>query len=661
MKSNIRLPERLTPRFHSVNEFDLVRELGSGAFAKVFQAFHRKTQQHFALKRIFLSKLCDSDRENIENELAIHSRLSHPNIVRFHDFFFEERVVNLVLDLWPRGNLYRHLRKNALTDPQIRKVFYQTMLGLQYLHGAGVLLRDLKPENILIDETLNISICDFGWASYAHDTAYCQSKAGTFAYMSPESLRGHSQTVKSDVWSLGILLYELIHGREPYDGDSCGAQYLKIQTQKLQFRNSIAEDAKNLIQAILRIDPRERPSLETIFESRFVQKHLLATGARREVDENLAPFSQRPTVTLGQSKSITPLLKSDTSLRPRRDDPMHVPRALKISSSPIPYFTTRFQTVKSVLVKSTTSLADSGSKNKGVQTTQSSLFRSEVAGRHPRHPFGKFLEKYATSKSPSPKELTRSMVEKVLTPSPNRSGVLTPKMSMSNLFKSPVTLSRRNVFLDFSRPAHSPLPTDRTDGLPKFNVKALLLKRTLAEKSRQEEAKVGSSGEKARAVPCLSPSPVSAVRPNVPLGLKKSFLGAPNDSRLPVNELIERVFIKKSSPISRKDVLGPAEAGAGTALPPVSRAAVPGNSTRSTNYTIVNPRKDGREARDTPKCNLYGGNSIENRFKKPVVSMLQLPGHPEATPAPETKVQRVLSFLDLQKPSLRFGKPLKMN
>ncbi len=121
-----------------------------------------------------------------------------------------------MLELFGERNLFEMVNKYVLKTKHIKKVFRQTVSALKYLHSVGILWRDLKPENILIESDFSIKICDFGWASKLSDLNWISKKAGTYAYMAPESLRGEAQTIKTDIWSLGIFLYELYHNQEPF-------------------------------------------------------------------------------------------------------------------------------------------------------------------------------------------------------------------------------------------------------------------------------------------------------------------------------------------------------------------------------------------------------------------------------------------------------------
>lgn len=443
MNSNLKFDERKNPIFQSIQEFEIIKELGNGAFARVFQAIHKKTKIMYAIKRIFLSKLFDSDRENIENEVEIHSKISHKHIVKFHDFFMEDRIVNIVLDLYPLGNLYRYMRQNLLSDSQVRKIFYQSCLALQYLHNNQILLRDLKPENILIDAGLNVKLCDFGWATFLTNTSYCRSRAGTYAYMSPESLKGVLQTAKSDIWSLGVLLYELIHNHEPYTGTSCPDQLLKIQNTPLKIKSSVDIDANNLISAILKVNPKDRPSVETILKSKYMQKFITFQNLKEEHLKNTA-LKNGPV----KIESLTPNLQkqSDFSMDLKINLNSNLPNKslTKISKSPL---------------EKTTS-------NRGV--------------------FNHFLEKYTTPKYTTNKELTQSLIEKVLSPSPNKVETHNGDIYLK-FVKTNDKNCRKNVFLDFSkspqRNKENIVQEDKTGAnLTGVNFMAMVLKKNIQNK-----------------------------------------------------------------------------------------------------------------------------------------------------------------------------------
>lgn len=151
---------------------------------------------------------------NIDEEIRIHNLVFHPNIVQIIDFKETPDAIYILLDIAENGCVFFYIHSRRGLPEQIAiRFFYQTVLAVKYIHGMGILHRDIKPENLLLDSNYNILLCDFGWACSTFEYDKRQSICGTFEYMSPEiaMLKGHD--IKTDIWSLGILLYEFIHGK----------------------------------------------------------------------------------------------------------------------------------------------------------------------------------------------------------------------------------------------------------------------------------------------------------------------------------------------------------------------------------------------------------------------------------------------------------------
>lgn len=306
----IKLPPRPHPKFPSVFDLEFRKELGRGAFATVYEAYHRPTDTAYAVKKLRFSQLTAADARNIENELMIHSQITHPNIVEFIDYIPESKAIFLVLELVPKGNLFQHMRRNRLSDSECRKIFHQVVGVLVYLHTRGIILRDLKPENILIDDRMNIRICDFGWATFKDNLDYCRSIAGTYCYMSPEGLRGESQTEKSDLWSLGVLLYELLFNKEPFVGKSVNEMLGKIYHEGYTVKAGADKEAVELMNSLLRADPRERCSLQMVLKSAYMRRMAQSVASVQNCLEIPGPVK---TVLTDGSR---PEFKTKTSLRP---------------------------------------------------------------------------------------------------------------------------------------------------------------------------------------------------------------------------------------------------------------------------------------------------------------------------------------------------------
>lgn len=219
---------------------------------------------------------------NIENEIRIHIKLIHKHIVRMYDFFPHENYICIILELCPLGNLFRYLNSFTLMPEQeIFKLFRETCLAIQHLHSQHILQRDLKPENILLSEKKEAKMCDFGWAIEQNYSEYSRARAGTCAYMSPEALRGEFQTLKTDIWALGVLLYELYHNIEPYQSSNINQQLAAILNTTITFHNRVGDSARKLILDCLQLEPSRRPTIHELLRHQY-----FAEQVRQEAQQN---------------------------------------------------------------------------------------------------------------------------------------------------------------------------------------------------------------------------------------------------------------------------------------------------------------------------------------------------------------------------------------
>ena len=275
MVKDFQIPKRDRKIFNSIEDFHVGPKIGKGAFSKVYIGVHKNSNRNVAIKKIELDKLSSKDLPNLTREILIQRRLNHPNITKLYDYFLEDNNLYLILEFLPKSNLFRYLhKKKKLEVTKIQSFFKQLIISLKYLHSLGFIHRDIKPENILLDEKeKNIKLCDFGWASHVKDFEWLELNGGTYAYMAPESLKREMQGIKTDIWALGILLYEMFFVEEPYKGKSGEEQLRLIHNTKLKFsKRDIPKSAEKLILKILKIDKKERPTLDEILEDDFFKE-----------------------------------------------------------------------------------------------------------------------------------------------------------------------------------------------------------------------------------------------------------------------------------------------------------------------------------------------------------------------------------------------------
>lgn len=255
-----------------VSKFCILKHLGSGAFGDVRLVLDQQTYRRYAMKKI--SKH-DVPECKIYNEVYILKRLNHPFIVNVENVFDTPEAVFITLEYMPGGNLLSRIKElRKIPEPECKLIFYQLLLGIQYLHEEGITHRDLKPENVLVNtqgscDYIIVKITDFGLSKVIDSKTELKSICGTMKYMAPEILARYAPTYtnKVDIWSLGVMLFYCLSGEHPFFGDK-NALAAKIVIGKYEMTRSgwhlISKHAKQLVQKILVIDPLKRISISSI-------------------------------------------------------------------------------------------------------------------------------------------------------------------------------------------------------------------------------------------------------------------------------------------------------------------------------------------------------------------------------------------------------------
>lgn len=272
MEKKFQLPERTKIVSNSILDFTLGPVIGDGAFAKVRRATHNPTGKTYAIKIIHLSSMENGDLENIQKEVQIHIALDSPFIVKLHDFFVQDNFLYMIMTHIAKGNLYVYMYKHfPLSQEEALEIWFQTLKGIEYLHAHRIYMRDIKPENILIDADNSVKLCDFGWACRMEDVEYRLVQGGTYLYMSPESLRKEIQDLASDMWSLGVLLYELTHFRVPFKiGMDAEEQLGNIDAGQILFDGEVAEEVKRVVRRLLKENKYQRPNIKELLRDSYV-------------------------------------------------------------------------------------------------------------------------------------------------------------------------------------------------------------------------------------------------------------------------------------------------------------------------------------------------------------------------------------------------------
>ncbi len=218
-----------------LGQYQILSLLGEGGMATVYRAQQDNVGRQVAIKVINADYAADpSFRSRFEREARTIAALSHPHILKLFDYGQQDDTAYLVMELMSGGSLNEVLEKGRLPLRQISKFLNQISDALDYAHAQGVVHRDLKPHNVLLDSTGNAFLTDFGLARILSGKSQMTQSGiliGTVGYMSPEQWRGEPATPASDIYSLGIMTFEMVAGKRPFDLDSThGMMYAHLTT-----------------------------------------------------------------------------------------------------------------------------------------------------------------------------------------------------------------------------------------------------------------------------------------------------------------------------------------------------------------------------------------------------------------------------------------------
>ncbi|PHH81453.1 hypothetical protein CDD82_733 [Ophiocordyceps australis] len=215
----------------NLNHFRLLRVVGRGAFGKVRIVERKDTGLSFALKYIRKDEVVKSGSvRNIIRERRMLEHVNHPFICNLRYSFQDIEYMYLVVDLMSGGDLRFHISRKTFTEEAVRFWIAELGCALKYIHGQKIIHRDVKPDNVLLDADGHVHLTDFNVASDIVPGKVLTSKSGTLAYLAPEVYAGKGYDQRADWWSLGVLFYECIYNKRPFDGGNESNLSHQIQT-----------------------------------------------------------------------------------------------------------------------------------------------------------------------------------------------------------------------------------------------------------------------------------------------------------------------------------------------------------------------------------------------------------------------------------------------
>ncbi|XP_024120060.1 serine/threonine-protein kinase Nek5 isoform X3 [Oryzias melastigma] len=265
-----------------MNDYEVLRQIGEGAFGKAFLVRNKKGggDAQCVIKQINLKKMSAKERESSKKEVTLLSKMKHPNIVSFISSFLEKGSLYIVMEFCDGGDLLKKInmqRGVPFSEDQILDLFVQICLGLKHIHDKKVLHRDIKSQNIFLsDGGMKAKLGDFGIARMLnHSMDLARTCVGTPYYLSPEICESRPYNNKTDIWSLGCVLYELCTLRHPFEGSSlrqlvskiCRGRYTPVPTH-------YTHELRLLVNQLFKVNPRDRPSVSSVLQRSFLQKHI---------------------------------------------------------------------------------------------------------------------------------------------------------------------------------------------------------------------------------------------------------------------------------------------------------------------------------------------------------------------------------------------------
>jgi len=268
----------------SLADFEIGKKLGIGKFGKVYLCREKKSGYVCAIKVLYIDRLRKFQVERtLRREVEVMANVRHPNIVRLFGYFFDEKRVYLILEFCSKGELFDVLYDVGKFSER-RAAHYVRDLAdaLYYLHQKNIIHRDIKPENLLIDSKGRIKLADFGWSAHVKPGRKRRTMCGTTEYIPPELIKKEPHDLNVDVWALGVLTYEFLHGRAPFVGDNRRDIFKKVEAVDFKFPESFSREAKSFVSKLLQRDPEKRLKLEDVPKHPFITKHC---GTRRDKTE----------------------------------------------------------------------------------------------------------------------------------------------------------------------------------------------------------------------------------------------------------------------------------------------------------------------------------------------------------------------------------------
>lgn len=279
----------------SFNGYKFIKIIGTGSTSVVCVVESAYNGKLFSAKIIPKIYVQDKNLSNqINTEISVLKKVDHPNIVRFYDNFefvneYNETYIIIILEYCENGDLYEYtVNKNFESEYQKQEIIKGILKAVKYLHQKGIAHGDIKLENVLLDSNFTPKLSDFGFCK-TQIIAGNESKSGTLYYAAPELLRsGIFNTLKTDIWAIGIMLYCLSEGTFPFPSGDQKLVIKYILSGKLNLNPGLNDNLRKVVKQCTKLRPEDRPSIEELIENELFDSYNKFDDFMAQ--ENIDPF-----------------------------------------------------------------------------------------------------------------------------------------------------------------------------------------------------------------------------------------------------------------------------------------------------------------------------------------------------------------------------------
>lgn len=254
-----------------------IKPLGKGSFGSAILIKRRSDNQLLVVKEVNLSKMSAKEREEARNECKVLQQLNHPNIVRYMEHYEQHGVLYIIMEYADGGDLAQKIKEAAgrgLREDTVMYYTSQLCLALEYLHSRHILHRDIKTMNIFLMKNGTVKLGDFGISTILRNTmGMANTVCGTPYYFSPELCKNKPYNNRSDVWALGVVLYELMTSKHPFDANSMQQLMQRIvKSSYAPVSSTYSKELRQLLDMCLQKDPMRRPTIKQVIAHPCVRR-----------------------------------------------------------------------------------------------------------------------------------------------------------------------------------------------------------------------------------------------------------------------------------------------------------------------------------------------------------------------------------------------------